>query len=74
MFNIILVTVRDIGRLEKNIRIHARIKEFLTGGGGGGVWAQLPKNSFDNVFVGYLVLNLFYSFSEGIQWLFQRKL
>ena len=32
---------------------------------------QLSENSSDNVF---LDLNLFYSFKEGVQWLFQRKL
>ena len=36
-----------------------------------GIQAQLPENNSDNVF---LVLNLFYSFTEGVQWLFQRKL
>ena len=35
------------------------------------IQARLPENSSDNVF---LVLNLFYSFTEGVQWLFQRKL
>ena len=33
--------------------------------------AQLSENSSDNVF---LDLNLFYSFTVGVQWLFQRKL
>ena len=31
----------------------------------------MSENSSDHVF---LVLNLFYSFTEGVQWLFQRKL
>ena len=42
------------------------------GGGGGGVQVQLPENSSD-VFLCFLVLNLFYSFTEGVQWLFKRK-
>ena len=36
-----------------------------------GIQARLPENSSDNLF---LVLNLFYSFTEGVQWLIQRKL
>ena len=35
------------------------------------IQARLPENSSDNVF---LVLNVFYSFTEGVQWLFKRKL
>ena len=33
----------------------------------------MPENSSDNVFF-FLALSLFYSFTEGVQWLFQRKL
>ena len=40
-----------------------------------GVHVHLPENSSDNVvFLFFLVLSLFYSFTEGVQWLFQRKL
>ena len=41
-----------------------------------GVHARLPENSSGNVVFGvfFVVLNLSYSFTEGIQWLFQRKL
>ena len=39
-----------------------------------GIQARLPENSSDNDFFVFLVLNLFYSFKEGVQWLFQRKL
>ena len=39
-----------------------------------GVQVHLPENSSDNVgFLFFSVLNLFYSFTEGVQWLFQRK-
>ena len=35
----------------------------------------MPENSSDSVvFCFFLVLSLFYSFTEGVQWLFQRKL
>ena len=34
----------------------------------------MPENSSDNVVFCFLVLNLFYSFTDGVQWLFQRKL
>ena len=38
------------------------------GGGGGGVQAQRPENSLDNVFCFvFLVLNLFFQFTEGVQ-------
>ena len=49
---------------------HAQIKVFFARGMMG-AQARLPENSSDNVF---LVLNFFYSFKEGAQWLFQRKL
>ena len=40
-----------------------------------GVQVHLPESSSDNVgFLFFLVLNLFYSFTEGVQCLFQRKL
>ena len=38
---------------------------------GVGVLARLPENSSDNVF--FLVLSLFYSFTESVQWLFRRN-
>ena len=34
----------------------------------------MPENSSDNVVFCFLVLSLFYIFTEGVQWLFQRKL
>ena len=34
----------------------------------------MPEISSDNVVFCFLVLSLFYSFTEGVQWLFQRKL
>ena len=34
----------------------------------------MPENSSDNLFFVFLVLSLFYSFTEGVQRLFQRKL
>ena len=39
-----------------------------------GVQVHLPENSSDNVVFCFLVQGLFYSFTEGVQWLFQRKL
>ena len=54
--------------MNKSNRVHARIKDFLSGGGGGGGWwvgggeARRPENSLDNVF---LVINLFYSLRSG---------
>ena len=40
--------------MNKSNRVHARIQDFLSGrglgGGGGGVEAQRPENSLDNVF------------------------
>ena len=38
--------------MNKSNRIHARIQEFLSGVGGGGVGveARRPENSLDNVF------------------------
>ena len=45
---------------------HARIQEFLPGGS--------RPDCQKTVLTCFLVLNLFYSFTEGVQWLFQRKL
>ena len=52
------------GVMNKSNRIHARIQEFLSGGGGvgGGIEARRPENSLDNVF---LVINLFYNLQSG---------
>ena len=51
------------GVMNKSIRVHARIQEFLSGGwGGGGVRGPTARNSLDNVF---LVINLFYSLQSG---------
>ena len=53
------------GVMNKSNRVHARIQEFLSGGGwgwGDGVEARRPENSLDNVF---LVINLFYSLQSG---------
>ena len=49
--------------MNKSNRVHARIQEFLSGGGGG-VEARRPENSLDNVF---LVINLLW-----IQWFYYR--
>ena len=52
-----------LGVMNKSNRVHARIQEFLSGGGEGeGVEARRPVNSLDNVF---LVINLFYSLQSG---------
>ena len=48
---------------------HAQINVFFARGMMG-VQARLPENSSDV----FLVLNLFYCFTEGAQWLFHRKL
>ena len=52
------------GVMNKSNRVHARIQEFLSGGGGGrgGSRPRRPVNSLDNVF---LVINLFYSLQSG---------
>ena len=54
------------GVMNKSNRVHARIKEILSGGRGGGGGsrpeARRPENSLDNVF---LVINLFYSLQRG---------
>ena len=57
----------------KSNRVHARIQEFLLGGGrGGGVgWveARRPENSLDNVFFSH---QLILQFTEWIQWFYYR--
>ena len=51
------------GVRNKSNRVHARIQEFLSGGGWGDwVEARRPENSLDYVF---LVINLFYSLQSG---------
>ena len=40
---------------------------FAGGSRGGGVQVQLPDNSSDVFLCFFLVLNLFYSFTEGVQ-------
>ena len=57
------------GVMNKSNRVHALIQEFLSGVGGGVVEARRQENSLDNVF---LVINLFYSFTEWIQWFYYR--
>ena len=57
--------------MNKSNRIHARIQDFLSGGGGG-VEARRPENSLDNVL---LVINLFQlilQFTEWTQWFYYR--
>ena len=39
-----------------------------------GVQVHLPENSSDNVVFGFFSPQLIYSFTVGVQWLFQRKL
>ena len=46
---------------------------FAGGRGGGGPGATARKQLW-RFLVFFLVLNLFYSFTEGVQWLFKRKL
>ena len=50
--------------MNKSNRVHARIQEFLSGGGGGGGGGggRGSENSLDNVL---LVINLFYSLQSG---------
>ena len=37
--------------MNKSNRVHARIQDFLSsGGGGGGVDVRRPENSLDNIF------------------------
>ena len=51
----------------QHVHWHAQIQEFLPGG-----YRPDCQKTALTTFV--LVLNLFYSFTEGVQWLFQRKL
>ena len=55
-----------------------RIRNFIQGGGGGGVQVQRPENSLDNV-VFFFLLCFFYSpelilqLAEGVQWFYYRE-
>ena len=53
--------------MNKSNRVHARIQEFLSGGGG--VEARWPENSLDNVFFSH---QLILQFTEWIQWFYYR--
>ena len=58
------------GVMNKSNRVHARIKEFLSGGRGGSrPEARRPENSLDNVFFSH---QLILQFTEGIQWFYYR--
>ena len=58
-----------------------RIRNFIQGGGGGGVGVQVrrPENSLDNVFCFFFVCFVFYSpelillLAEGVQWFYYRE-
>ena len=57
-----------------NTKQHARIQDFLSRG----IQARQPENSRHNVFLGFffylfLVLKLFYSLQEGVQWFYYRE-
>ena len=54
------------GVMNKSNRVHARIQEFLLGGG---VEARRPENSLDNVFFSH---QLILQFTEWIQWFYYR--
>ena len=54
--------------MHKSNRVHARIQEFLSGGGGG-VEARRPESSLDNVFFSH---QLILHFTEWIQWFYYR--
>ena len=54
--------------MNKSNRVHARIQEFLSGGGGG-VEVRRPENSPDNVFFNH---QLILQFTEWIQWFYYR--
>ena len=56
------------GVMNKSNRVHARIQEFLSGGGGG-VEARRPENSLDNVFFSHQII---LQFTEWIQWFYYR--
>ena len=51
---------------------HARVQGSLPGGGGSR--PNWQKTALTTFFFRFLVLNLVYTFTEGVQWLFQRKL
>ena len=59
------------GVMNKSNRVHARIQEFLSGGGwgwgggGDGVEARRPENSLGNAFFSH---QLILQFTEWIQW------
>ena len=60
------------GVMNKSNRVHARIQEFLSGGGGGGGRGSRPRrpvNSLDNVFFSH---QLILQFTEWIQWFYYR--
>ena len=59
------------GVMNKSNRVHARIQDFLSGGGwgGDGVEARRPENSLDNVFFSH---QLILQFTEWIQWFYYR--
>ena len=48
----------------KGIHIHLRIQEFSSGG----VQGQLTEKNCFFLLLFFSVLNLFYSFTEGVQW------
>ena len=50
-----------------HVHWHAQMQEFLPGG-------SRPDCQKTALTTFVLVLNLFYCFAEGVQWLFQRKL
>ena len=54
------------GVMNKSNRVHARIQEFLSGGG---VEARRPENSLGNVFFSH---QLILQFTEWIQWFYYR--
>ena len=49
--------------MHKSNRVHARIQEFLSGGGGGGVSRPDGQKAVWTMF--FLVINLFYSLQSG---------
>ena len=58
------------GVMNKSNRVHARIQDFLSsGGGGGGVDVRRPENSLDNIFFSH---QLILQFTEWIQWFYYR--
>ena len=81
LFRILIVTPKDISTMAhfvpllfvtlpvfyQHVHWHAQTQDFLPGG----FRPDCQKTAL-TAFV--LVLNLFYSFTEDVQWLFQRKL